>query len=93
MQKIKEERVIPGPGQQSDNQTLIKEKKGKNIGFNSSEAKMELEMTNKGQILTSNEKIALGPGQYQTDSNKHIELGGSNFGSNKERWENNFGNN
>jgi len=48
MQKIKEERIVPGPGQYSDNYTLIKEKKGKNIGFNSSEAKMEIEMTNKG---------------------------------------------
>jgi hypothetical protein len=93
MQKIKEERIVPGPGSYNDNMTLIKDKKGKNIGFNSSEAKMELEMTNKGYILTHNEKISLGPGQYHADSNKHIELGGSNFGSNKERWENDFGNN
>lgn len=48
MQQIKEERVVPGPGAYLGENSLIKEKKGKNIGFNSSEAKMEINMTSKG---------------------------------------------
>eukprot|EP00341_Mesodinium_pulex_P015690 CAMPEP_0116947108 /NCGR_PEP_ID=MMETSP0467-20121206/37451_1 /TAXON_ID=283647 /ORGANISM="Mesodinium pulex, Strain SPMC105" /LENGTH=123 /DNA_ID=CAMNT_0004631147 /DNA_START=1161 /DNA_END=1532 /DNA_ORIENTATION=- len=78
----------PGPGQYNQILENIKVQH-KLVAFDSSEGKLKHMATKKGAILTSSNHLDVGPGNYNVDSVKAIEMNRGNFGSNKERFDEN----